>query len=56
VDPLRRYFALFHLPLVPLRGEQDFVQCGYCRRAFHPEILESGRLGIDATSEVGQAW
>ena len=38
---VRRFFALFHVPLVPLKGEQDFVQCGYCRRAFLPSVLES---------------
>jgi len=43
------------VPIVPLKGEQDFVQCGYCRRAFQPTVLESGRLGADVTGEVAQA-
>jgi len=52
---LRRYFALFHVPLVPLKGERDFVQCGYCRSAFAPSILDSSHLGADVTPEVRQA-
>ena len=52
---LRRYFALFHVPIVPLKGEQEFVQCGYCRCAFRPSILESGHPGGDVAVEVSQA-
>ena len=51
----RRYFALFHVPIVPLEDQQEFVQCGYCRRAFQPSVLESGRLGADGRGEVAQA-
>jgi len=36
---IRRFFALFFVPVVPLPGERAFVQCGFCRRAFDPAIL-----------------
>ena len=38
---VRRFFALFYLPIIPLKGEREFVQCRFCRRAFAPSILES---------------
>ena len=30
---VRRFLVLFFVPLVPLRGEREFVQCGFCRFA-----------------------
>lgn len=46
---MRRYLVFLYVPLVPLAGEDEFVQCGFCRRAFKPSILESGR-GDDAAA------
>jgi len=36
---LRRFFVFLFVPVVPLDGEVEFVQCGFCRRAFSPSIL-----------------
>lgn len=38
---VRRFFTLFHVPLVPLKGEREFVQCGFCRRAYAPSVLDA---------------
>lgn len=38
---IRRFFTVFFVPIVPLAGERSFVQCGFCRRAFDPAILEA---------------
>ena len=29
-----------YLPVARRSGEREFVQCGFCRRAFHPSVLE----------------
>ena len=37
---VRRMLVFLNFP-VAQRGEQrEFVQCGFCRRAFHPSVLE----------------
>lgn len=41
---VRRFFVLLFVPVVPLSGEKEFVQCGFCRRAFTPSILESNAV------------
>lgn len=38
---IRRFFTVFFVPVVPLAGERSFVQCGFCRRAFDPAILDA---------------
>lgn len=38
---VRRFFVFFFVPIVPLRGEKTFVQCGFCRRAFRTSVLEA---------------
>ena len=38
---VRRFFVFFFVPIVPLRGDKAFVQCGFCRRAFRTTVLES---------------
>ena len=39
---VRRFFAFLYVPVVPLADKGEFVQCGFCRHAFKPSILESG--------------
>jgi len=47
---IRRFFVFLYLPVVPLAGLKEFVQCGFCRRAFKPSIL-----GSRASTEVVDA-
>jgi hypothetical protein len=56
---IRRFFVFLSVPVIPLAGEREFVQCGFCRRAFRPSILEThqrgslGRAGPDAEMPAG---
>ncbi|MDA0329855.1 MAG: zinc-ribbon domain-containing protein [Gemmatimonadetes bacterium] len=38
---IRRFLVFLFVPVVPLAGEEEFVQCGFCRRAYKPSVLES---------------
>lgn len=49
---IRRYFVLLAVPVVPLSGEEEFVQCGFCRSAFRPSIIEAGQTDDAARVEV----
>jgi hypothetical protein len=55
---VRRFFVFFFVPVVPLRGEKAFVQCGFCRRAFRTSVLDvhddhsgSGRVAPPPVAE-----
>ncbi len=37
----RPFLTLYFIPVVPLGGLQEFVQCGRCKNAFDPAVLVS---------------
>ena len=37
---VHRMLVVMYLPIRKRSAERDFVQCGFCRRAFHPTVLE----------------
>lgn len=37
---VRRMLVFMYLPVARRSAEREFVQCGFCRRAFHPTVLE----------------
>ncbi len=51
---VRRFFAFLYVPVVPLADRGEFVQCGFCRHAFKPSILESGP-SVDSVSASAEA-
>lgn len=39
-----RYFTLYFIPLFPIGGGGEYVECLKCQEAFDPQVLElSGR-------------
>lgn len=51
---VRRFFAFLYVPVVPLADRGEFVQCGFCRHAFKPSILESGPSVDSASAETAR--
>jgi len=37
----RRFFTIFSIPLFALAEPEEYVQCGFCRSAFKPSVLDS---------------
>lgn len=36
---LERYFTLYFIPLFPIRTLAEYVECGFCRGKFQPQVL-----------------
>ena len=36
---LESYFTLYFIPLFPIRTLAEYVECGFCRGKFQPQVL-----------------
>ena len=43
--------VFLNLPVIPRGDEIDYVQCGFCRSAFAPSVLETGPPALGGTSD-----
>ncbi|MFO1064244.1 MAG: TerB family tellurite resistance protein [Pirellulales bacterium] len=47
----RTFLTLYFIPILPISGLQDYVECGLCRQNFYPEVLQQ----TSAPAEDGSA-
>lgn len=45
----RPFLTIYFIPVVPIGGLQEFVQCGNCKNAFETMILSNRMMPSDAT-------
>lgn len=45
-------FVFLYVPVARSGAGREFVQCGFCRRAFSPSVLESGPPGLPSDVHV----
>lgn len=51
---VRKFFTLYFIPLIPLGGAGEYVECGSCNGTFIPRVLETNNSNNDEFMAIYQ--